>query len=153
MIVSFLCLRRWVRSVRGLWRCSPQFLGPVVCCWWASPCQQTTGCWWRRGSSCSRTRPPRWRWRCTLASGGSALWQVGNNTHYVLKRFSCLAWSFSMLVVSSFCHANSMLVLVLQKHLYVYFIWIFHSLCRVNIWKSPYSQWSQYLTSHIIFHT
>lgn len=74
----FFCLpHRWVRSARGPWRCSRPSSGPVGCCWWVWPCPQTTGCWWRRASSCSRTRPPRSRWRCTPACGGSASWQVG----------------------------------------------------------------------------
>ena len=81
----FLSLLRWVRSARGLWRCSRPSSGRAVCCWSASPSPPTTGCWWRRASSCSRTRPPRSRWRCTPACGGSASWQVGNKSvlHYL----------------------------------------------------------------------
>lgn len=76
----FLLLCRWVRSARGRWRCSRRSSAPAACCWSAWPCPPTTGCWWRRASCCSRTRPPRWRWRCTRACGGSASWQVGTAT-------------------------------------------------------------------------
>lgn len=99
--LSLSFLLRWVRSARGRWRCSRQFLEPVVCCWWASPCRRTTGSWWRKESSCSRTRPLRSRWRCTRASGGCVLWQVSNNFKLIsiyvfLLSFTCLICLFSI---------------------------------------------------------